>query len=109
MVKRGVRPNYIVDVPIERAGKYNLPPLNASVCYKYVTPECIRSTPCHSRAWSSGPLTWKQTAQYSIPKGTMASPGNELGIFESIGDHYSKASLEDSYCHNRRHPLTRAI
>ncbi len=33
-------------------------------------------------------------AQYSIPKGTKAAPGNELGIFESLNDHYSKDDLD---------------
>lgn len=32
--------------------------------------------------------------QYQIPDGTKASPGNELGIFEGIGDHYSKKDLD---------------
>lgn len=48
---------------IEASG---LPPLNSSVCDSYVTQQCIRT-------------------QYSIPKGDKAAPGNELGIFESLG------------------------
>lgn len=52
-----------------------LPPLNSSVCDKYVTQECIRT-------------------QYNISKGDKAAPGNELGIFEALGDHYSKADLD---------------
>lgn len=44
----------------------DLPPLNSSVCDIYVTQECIRT-------------------QYGIPKGDKAAPGNELGIFESLG------------------------
>lgn len=43
-----------------------LPPLNSSICDSFVTQECIRT-------------------QYSIPKGNKAAPGNELGIFESLG------------------------
>jgi tripeptidyl-peptidase I len=30
------------------------------------------------------------SAQYRIPPGTKAAPGNELGIFETLNDHYSK-------------------
>lgn len=44
-------------------------------CYKYVTAECMR-------------------AQYGIPNNTLAAPGNELGIFESLDDHYSKYDLD---------------
>ncbi|KAH8879787.1 subtilisin-like protein [Thozetella sp. PMI_491] len=57
-----------------------LPNLNASTCDTYVTAACVR-------------------AQYSIPQGRTASPGNELGIFESTDDHYSKADL-DAYWSN---------
>lgn len=52
-----------------------LPPLNSSVCDTLVTQECIRT-------------------QYSIPKGDKAAPGNELGIFESLSDHYAKEDLD---------------
>ncbi|CAN8096667.1 unnamed protein product [Discula destructiva] len=53
----------------------SLPPLNSSICDTYVTQECIRT-------------------QYSIPKGDKAAEGNELGIFESLGDHYAKEDLD---------------
>jgi len=33
-------------------------------------------------------------AQYSIPKGTSAAPGNKLGIFESADVHYSRKDLD---------------
>ncbi|KAJ4416113.1 hypothetical protein N0V82_006957 [Gnomoniopsis sp. IMI 355080] len=57
---------------IEASG---LPPLNSSICDSYVTQQCIRT-------------------QYSIPKGDKAAPGNELGIFESLDDHYAKEDLD---------------
>ncbi len=44
-------------------------------------------------------MTDRLVAQYSIPMGDKASPGNELGIFESTDDHYSKADL-DGYWSN---------
>lgn len=50
----------------------SLPPLNSSVCDTYVTQECIRT-------------------QYKIPKGDKAAPGNELGIFESLGKYTSSS------------------
>lgn len=31
---------------------------------------------------------------YDIPLGTTATPGNEMGVFESLGDHYSKLDLD---------------
>jgi tripeptidyl-peptidase-1 len=51
------------------------PPLNSSACDVYVTASCIR-------------------AQYTIPNNTLASPGNELGLFEGLNDHYSKECLD---------------
>ncbi|CAK7211597.1 hypothetical protein SCUCBS95973_001169 [Sporothrix curviconia] len=54
------------------------PPMNMSTCYEYVSPECIRQ-------------------QYSIPNGTTATKGNELGIFESLNQHYSKSDLDDFF------------
>lgn len=52
-----------------------LPPLNSTNCDTYVTQDCIRN-------------------QYNISKGDKAAAGNELGIFESLSDHYSKADLD---------------
>ncbi|KAI1124400.1 peptidase S8/S53 domain-containing protein [Nemania abortiva] len=48
---------------------------NSSTCSLYVTAECTR-------------------AQYSIPEGTSAFPGNKLGIFEGENDHYSRVDLD---------------
>ncbi len=33
-------------------------------------------------------------AQYKIPQNTLAAPENELGIFEGLDEHYSKADLD---------------
>lgn len=38
-------------------------------------------------------------AQYGLPEGTTATPGNELGIFESLNDHYVKEDM-DAYFSN---------
>ncbi|KAK8109283.1 hypothetical protein PG984_015084 [Apiospora sp. TS-2023a] len=48
---------------------------NASTCDRYVTAECTR-------------------VQYNLPNGTTSCAGNELGIFESLDDHYSRADLD---------------
>ncbi|KAH8880604.1 alkaline serine protease [Thozetella sp. PMI_491] len=48
---------------------------NSSTCSIYVTAECTR-------------------AQYGLPNATTAFPGNELGIFESLDDHYSRDDLD---------------
>ncbi|PNP37057.1 hypothetical protein TGAMA5MH_11028 [Trichoderma gamsii] len=48
---------------------------NSTTCSIYVTADCTR-------------------AQYSIPNGTTAFPGNQLGIFESSNDHYSRQELD---------------
>ena len=34
------------------------------------------------------------TAQYQMPNGTTATPGNELGIFQSLGQHYHQDDLD---------------
>lgn len=75
--KRGVKPMYSnVEFFVDENGEAaTLPPLNSTVCDVYVTTACIR-------------------AQYNIPVGTLAAPGNELGIFESLDDHYSKGDLD---------------
>ncbi len=38
-------------------------------------------------------------AQYQIPNGTKAIRGNELGIFQSLNQHYSQEDL-DTYWRN---------
>ncbi|KAH8900403.1 putative Tripeptidyl-peptidase sed1 [Thozetella sp. PMI_491] len=48
---------------------------NASICDTVVSPVCILS-------------------QYRIPKGQLASPGNELGIFQDLDQHYSPSDLD---------------
>lgn len=52
-----------------------LPPLNNTMCDSYVTNSCIR-------------------AKYDISKGTKSARGNELGVFETLADHYSKTDLD---------------
>ncbi|KAB5513198.1 putative Tripeptidyl-peptidase sed1 [Coniochaeta sp. 2T2.1] len=69
-----------IPLPIGNARLPTLPQLNSSVCNKYVTNQCVRN-------------------QYRVPKGAKAAEGNELGIFESLNDHYSKADL-DAYWSN---------
>ncbi|SPQ24197.1 5c144f50-d437-4163-8e69-cc08c50b03a7 [Thermothielavioides terrestris] len=44
-------------------------------CSESITPQCIR-------------------IQYQIPNGTRAAKGNELGIFESLSQHYSQEDLD---------------
>lgn len=48
---------------------------NSKNCSVYITADCIR-------------------VQYSIPNGTTSAAGNELGIFESLNDHYSRPDLD---------------
>ncbi|PBP18115.1 alkaline serine protease [Diplocarpon rosae] len=51
---------------------------NTSVCDVYVTAECTK-------------------VQYELPDATKASPGNKLGIFQSLDVHYSRADLDVYY------------
>ncbi|KAK4214897.1 Pro-kumamolisin, activation domain-containing protein [Rhypophila decipiens] len=44
-------------------------------CSYEATPDCVR-------------------AQYRIPNGTKATPGNELGIFQSLNQHYNQWDLD---------------
>ncbi|KAH6656282.1 peptidase S8/S53 domain-containing protein [Truncatella angustata] len=75
--KRDVKPLYanLEFFSDEKGNAAALPPLNSSVCNIYVTTDCIK-------------------AQYNIPTNTLAAPGNELGIFESLDDHYSREDLD---------------
>ena len=82
-----------IPLPIGNARLPTLPPLNSSVCNKYVTNQCVRSKcPVDEpvpRLSSNAAID-----QYRVPKGSKAAEGNELGIFESLNDHYSKADLD---------------
>lgn len=76
--KRGFRSQHTELLPFSDDGV--VPALNVSLltpgnCDYYVTDSCIKS-------------------QYYIPNNTLAAPGNELGIFESIDDHYGKLDLD---------------
>ncbi|KAH9883818.1 subtilisin-like protein [Xylariomycetidae sp. FL2044] len=48
---------------------------NSTTCSIYVTADCTR-------------------VQYNLPNGTTSAEGNELGVFESLDDHYSKHDLD---------------
>ncbi|OTA99876.1 hypothetical protein M426DRAFT_247598 [Hypoxylon sp. CI-4A] len=52
-------------------GNYTLP----GGCDQYVTPDCIREI-------------------YKIPKGTKNHPDNRMGIFQSLGQHYTQYDLD---------------
>ncbi|KAH8885350.1 subtilisin-like protein [Thozetella sp. PMI_491] len=53
--------------------------------------------------------------QYGIPEGSLAAPGNELGIFQSLSQHYNQKDLDSMweayapYVPNGTHPQLRAI
>ncbi|KAI1214352.1 subtilisin-like protein [Annulohypoxylon truncatum] len=61
--------------PVETAhiesGNFTLP----GGCDQYITPDCIR-------------------ALYGIPKGTKKHPDNRMGIFQSLGQHYTQYDLD---------------
>ncbi|XDG03575.1 hypothetical protein ABKA04_003190 [Annulohypoxylon sp. FPYF3050] len=61
--------------PVETAhiesGNFTLP----GGCDEYVTPDCIRT-------------------MYGIPKGTKNHPDNRMGIFQSLGQHYTQYDLD---------------
>ncbi|KAI1760631.1 subtilisin-like protein [Hypoxylon sp. FL1150] len=61
--------------PVEPAdtssGNFTLP----GGCDQYITPDCIR-------------------ALYGIPKGTKNHPDNRMGIFQSLGQHYTQYDLD---------------
>lgn len=81
-IKRGVQPTYTGLRPIGSGQSpaalipnFTTALLTPENCGKYVTAACMRT-------------------QYEIPNNTLASPGNELGIFESLDDHYGKYDLD---------------
>ncbi|KAK3299682.1 peptidase S8/S53 domain-containing protein [Chaetomium fimeti] len=49
-------------------------------CSEEITPHCIR-------------------AQYQLPNGTKAKKGNELGVFQSLSQHYSQEDLDNYWKH----------
>lgn len=89
---RSVRPDYVEKNAVLPS---NLPPLNLTVCDQWVTPECIRGKPSSRALFHQDKSLTAIIAQYSVPEGKRAAPGNELGIFESLNDHYSKQDLDD--------------
>ncbi|KAH9885911.1 putative alkaline serine protease AorO [Xylariomycetidae sp. FL2044] len=64
------------DVPLAdvASGNLTLP----GGCELYVTPDCIRSL-------------------YGIPKGTKKHPDNKMGIFQSLGQHYTQFDLDSFF------------
>lgn len=70
--------------------------LTLANCSLYVTAACIREV-------------------YNIPNNTLAAEGNELGIFESLNDHYSKYDLDTffstlyPYIPNGTYPIEKLI
>lgn len=68
---------------------------NATTCDRYVTAECTRGKFTFSPSFKKiGDSTYQFPVQYNLPNGTTACAGNELGIFESLDDHYSRADLD---------------
>lgn len=60
--KRGVRPTNTGAIPIPEAAAAQLPQLNSSVCYKYITNQCIRSKHSREKPSGSSSLTMLQTS-----------------------------------------------
>lgn len=101
-LKRSSQPtNTLSGVDSDAKALAAIPGFNTSVltlanCNKYVTAACMRSI-------------------YGIPNNTLASPGNELGVFESINDHYSKLDLDSffstlyPYIPNGTYPIERLV
>ncbi|KAH8883036.1 alkaline serine protease [Thozetella sp. PMI_491] len=77
--KRAVVPSNTGIMEIPEAMKQSASgesPFNSSVCDVYVSQVCIRN-------------------QYRIPKGKLAAPGNELGVFESLNQHYWTQDMDN--------------
>jgi tripeptidyl-peptidase-1 len=69
---------------------------NPGSCAASTTPHCVR-------------------AQYGIPNGTRATPGNELGVFQGLSQHYNQVDLDTYFSNmapwiaNGTHPELRSI
>jgi tripeptidyl-peptidase I len=70
-------------------------------CDRFVTPKCIRSTFTSGQVEYTELFTKYLLDQYGLPNETTntATPGNELGIFQSLNQHYWQGDL-DAYFHN---------
>lgn len=62
-------------------------------CDKYITPQCIKSKGLHDIRIVPLYLPLSP-GLYNITDGKTATKGNELGIFESIGDIYAQEDLD---------------
>lgn len=73
----------------------DIPGVNSTTCSTVITADCIRGERPQNLT-KHGSLTGLiySVVQYGVVNGTTAALGNELGIFESLDDHYSTADLD---------------
>ncbi|KAH8901971.1 hypothetical protein BR93DRAFT_973059 [Coniochaeta sp. PMI_546] len=96
--RRRKRQNYEYDIAhVETDDADDIAMLrNPGSCTASTTPACVR-------------------AQYQIPNGTRAARGNELGIFQSLSQHYNQRDLDTYFSNvapwipNGTHPELRSI
>lgn len=62
-------------------------------CDLAITPQCIKGKRLSKTGLYSLPVANFDIEMYNITDGTTSTKGNELGIFESIGDIYSQTDL----------------
>ncbi|KAF2164325.1 hypothetical protein M409DRAFT_67866 [Zasmidium cellare ATCC 36951] len=74
--KVGTTPPLLKALPISINSLLSNPLL--ALCDTIITPDCIM-------------------AMYNITKATSAQPGNELGIFEDLGDYYAQTDLDEFF------------
>jgi tripeptidyl-peptidase I len=95
--KRKCKPRPDPSLPVH-PGKIESQFLVTGPCSDEITPHCIRGkTILSSNSFSH--CANPNTAQYQIPNGTKAAKGNELGIFQGLGQHYSQEDLDRYWKH----------
>ncbi|KAK3937810.1 peptidase S8/S53 domain-containing protein [Diplogelasinospora grovesii] len=96
--RKGMEADHIHKVHIAATppNQYDAPYVKTGPCSYEVTPDCVQR-------------------QYQLPNGSRSIPGNELGIFQSLSQHYAQADL-DSYftavapwVPNGTHPELRSV
>lgn len=106
--RRGAAAMYLTPEPIHATDDVAdalYPAASGNVsCSQFVTPDCVKSESRAKKGQNNRGRAKEERKpkteltlladQYSIPNATKAAAGNELGIFESLNEHYSKADLD---------------
>jgi tripeptidyl-peptidase-1 len=96
--KKKCKPRPDPSLPVH-PGKIESQFLVTGPCSDEITPHCIRGKFILYMDHGFGRDANRSAAQYQIPNGTKAAKGNELGIFQGLGQHYNQGDLDRYWKH----------